>query len=74
VNEQENVTGPIHIHGDLCARHAGHAKVASDPVRMVHDYDEFRVNVVGVCQSCPWNYLTVSFALGNGPPDLVGQP
>ncbi|WP_162795155.1 DUF5318 family protein [Nonomuraea lactucae] len=71
---RENFTGATYVHGDLRARHAGRAKVASDLVRMAHDYDEFRVSLVGVCQGSPWHHLTVSFVLGNGPPDLAGRP
>ncbi|MBB3729647.1 hypothetical protein FHR33_005507 [Nonomuraea dietziae] len=39
---------------------------------MAHDYVEFRVYAVEVCQGCSWNHLTVSNVLGNGPPDTVG--
>ncbi len=35
---------------------------------MAHEYEEFRVYVVEVCQGCSWNHLTVSFVLGNGGP------
>lgn len=73
VCERENVTNVTYVYGDALGRHAGQAKVTSELVSMAHDYDEFRVYVVEVCQGCSWNYLTVSYVLGNGPPDLVGQ-
>ncbi|MEV4390913.1 DUF5318 family protein [Nonomuraea sp. NPDC049607] len=74
VCERENVTNVTYVYGDSLGRHAGQAKATSELVEMAHDYDEFRVYVVEVCQGCSWNHLTVSFVLGNGPPDLVGQP
>ncbi|TDD35558.1 hypothetical protein E1286_39470 [Nonomuraea terrae] len=73
VCEKENVTNVTYVHGDSLGRHAGRAKVTSELAVMAHDYDEFRVYVVEVCQGCSWNHLTVSYVLGNGPPDLVGQ-
>ncbi|MGP3964652.1 DUF5318 family protein [Nonomuraea sp. 3N208] len=73
VCERENVTNVTYVYGDALGRHAGQAKVASELAAMAHDYDEFRVYVVEVCQGCSWNHLTVSYVLGNGPPDLNGQ-
>ncbi|MFI6395250.1 DUF5318 family protein [Nonomuraea sp. NPDC050547] len=74
VCERENVTNVTYVYGDSLGRHAGQAKATSELVDMAHDYDEFRVYVVEVCQGCSWNHLAVSYVLGNGPPDLVGQP
>lgn len=71
VCEKENVTDVTYVYGDSLGRHAGQAKVTSELAVMAHDYDEFRVYVVEVCQGCSWNHLTVSYVLGNGPPDLV---
>ncbi|MGV9378892.1 DUF5318 family protein [Nonomuraea sp. NPDC003707] len=73
VCERENVTNVTYVYGDALGRQAGQAKVTSELVAMAHDYDEFRVYVVEVCQGCSWNHLTVSYVLGNGPPDLVSQ-
>ncbi|WP_311132171.1 DUF5318 family protein [Nonomuraea gerenzanensis] len=73
VCEKENVTNVTYVYGDCLGRHAGQAKVTSELAAMAHDYDEFRVYVVEVCQGCSWNHLTVSYVLGNGPPDLAGQ-
>jgi len=73
VCERENVTNVTYVYGDALGRHAGQAKVTSELADMAHDYDEFRVYVVEVCQGCSWNHLTVSYVLGNGPPDLAGQ-
>ncbi|TDD17685.1 DUF5318 family protein [Nonomuraea diastatica] len=73
VCERENVTHVTYVYGECLGRHAGQAKVTSELIAMAHDYDEFRVYVVEVCQGCSWNHLTVSYVLGNGPPDLVGQ-
>ncbi|MEV4217438.1 MULTISPECIES: DUF5318 family protein [unclassified Nonomuraea] len=73
VCERENVTNVTYVYGDSRSRHAGRAKVTSELAAMAHDYDEFRVYVVEVCQGCSWNHLTVSFVLGNGPPDVAAR-
>jgi hypothetical protein len=74
VCRRQNVTNVTYVYGESLGRHAGQAKATSELVGMAHDYDEFRVYVVEVCQGCSWNHLTVSYVLGNGPPDLVGRP
>ncbi|MFG3437536.1 DUF5318 family protein [Nonomuraea sp. NPDC047897] len=68
-----NAPDGVNVRGRWSARHAGPAKVASEPVKMVHDYDEHRVCAVEVCQGRSNDHLTVSFVLGNGPPDLAGR-
>lgn len=73
VCEKENVTNVTYVYGDSLGRQAGAAKIASQLAEMSHDYDEFRVYAVEVCQGCSWNHLTASFVFGNGPPDLVGR-
>ncbi|MET8985670.1 DUF5318 family protein [Nonomuraea wenchangensis] len=73
VCERENVTHVTYVYGDSLGSHAGQAKAASELAAMAHDYDEFRVYVVEVCQGCSWNHLTVSYVLGNGPPEPAGQ-
>ncbi|MET9343501.1 DUF5318 family protein [Nonomuraea sp. NPDC003804] len=69
---RENVTNVTYVYGDALGRHAGRAKATSEILEMAHDYEEFRVYVVEVCQGCSWNHLTVSYVLGTGPPDSVG--
>ncbi len=71
VCQGKNVTNVTHVHGDPPGSHADQAKLMSESADMAHDYDEFRVHLVEVCQGCSWNHLTVSFVLGNGPPALV---
>jgi hypothetical protein len=71
---RENVTNVTYVYGESLGRHAGRVKATSELVVMAHDYEEFRVYVVEVCQGCSWNHLTVSYVLGKGPPDLVGHP
>lgn len=63
------MTHVTYVYGDQLGRVAGHVKATSDLVQMALEYQEFRVYVVEVCQSCAWNHLTVSFVLGtDGPP------
>ncbi|WP_311772236.1 DUF5318 family protein [Sphaerisporangium siamense] len=66
--EHRNVTHVTYVYGDQLGRVTGHVKATSDLVQMAHEYEEFRVYVVEVCQGCSWNHLTVSFVLGNGGP------
>ncbi|MEU8104133.1 DUF5318 family protein [Nonomuraea muscovyensis] len=73
VRAHANATEATKVRGSRSARHAGPAKVASEPVKMVHDDDEHRVCAVEVCQGRSSDHLTVSFVLGNGPPDLAGR-
>jgi hypothetical protein len=66
--EHQNVTHVTYVYGDQLGRSTGRVKATSDLVQMAHEYEEFRVYVVEVCQGCSWNHLTVSFVLGNGGP------
>ncbi|WP_084955387.1 DUF5318 family protein [Thermoactinospora rubra] len=59
-SRRENVTEAARAREDSSGGHAGQAKAASERVEMVHDYDEFRVCVVEVCQGCSSNHLTVA--------------
>ncbi|MCG5215663.1 DUF5318 family protein [Streptosporangium soli] len=68
VCERQNVTNVTYVYGDELGRSVGRVKASSDLVEMAHEYREFRVYVVEVCQGCAWNHLTVSFVLGNGDP------
>ncbi|PZG49814.1 hypothetical protein C1I98_11290 [Spongiactinospora gelatinilytica] len=68
VCERQNVTHVTYVYGDELGRSVGRVKSTSDLAEMAHEYREFRVYVVEVCQGCAWNHLAVSFVLGNGDP------
>jgi hypothetical protein len=44
----------------------GRARPTRDLAALAHEYDEFRVYVVEVCEDCGWNHLVVSYMLGTG--------
>lgn len=74
VRRRENVTYVTHVDARSPHSHADQAELAAESGDMAQDYEEFRVNVVEVCQGCSWNRLTVRFLLGNGPPPVVSLP
>ena len=49
-------------------QYEGRVKQARELAEMAAEYGEFRVYVVEVCQSCGWNHLATSYALGTGEP------
>jgi hypothetical protein len=74
VCQGENVTYVTHVDDQAPHSHADQAELAAESGDMAQDYEEFRVNVVEVCQGCSWNRLTARFLLGNGPPPVVSLP
>ena len=67
-----NVTHVTYVYGDELGQYAGRVKKTSELTQMAAEYGEFRVYVVEVCQSCGWNHLAMSYALGTGEPS-AGQ-
>lgn len=74
VCQGENVTYVTHVEGPSPHGHADQAEPVAESGDMAQDYEEFRVNVVEVCQGCSWNRLTARLLLGNGPPPVVSLP
>ncbi|GAA2120055.1 DUF5318 family protein [Actinomadura alba] len=66
VCRRERLTHVTYVYGDELGRYAGRVKTTDELAEMAHEYGEFRVYVVEVCQSCAWNHLTVSYVLGHG--------
>lgn len=67
LRERGNVAHVTCAYGDVPGRVAGRVKASSDLVEMAHEYEEFRVYVVEVCQGCGWHHTAVSYVLGTGP-------
>ena len=44
----------------------GRARATRELAGLAHEYDEFHVYVVEVCQGCGWNHLVTSYVLGTG--------
>lgn len=66
VCRKERLTHVTYVYGDELGRYAGRVKVTDELQEMAREFGEFRVYVVEVCQSCAWNYLTLSYVLGYG--------
>jgi hypothetical protein len=57
-----------YVFGDELGAYSGRIKATKELEPMAHQYGEFRVYVVEVCQGCAWNHLITSFVLGDGVP------
>ena len=62
------LTHVTYVYGDELGQYEGRVKQARELAEMAAEYGEFRVYVVEVCQSCGWNHLATSYALGTGEP------
>lgn len=57
-----------YVFGDELGAYSGRIKATGELEPMAHQYGEFRVYVVEVCQGCAWNHLITSYVLGDGVP------
>lgn len=57
-----------HVFGDELGYRSGRVVASATLPQMAHEHGEFRVYVVEVCESCGWNHLHLSYALGDGVP------
>jgi Family of unknown function (DUF5318) len=62
------LTHVTYVYGDELGQYEGRVKQTRELAEMAAEYGEFRVYVVEVCQSCGWNHLASSYALGTGEP------
>ena len=68
VCRKENLTHLTYVFGDELGHLSGRIRATRELEAMAHEYGEFTVYVVEVCQNCQWNHLTMSFVLGDGVP------
>jgi hypothetical protein len=68
VCRKETLTHVTYVFGDELGPYSGRIKATNELEPMAREHGEFRVYVVEVCQGCAWNYLNVSFVLGDGVP------
>ena len=54
------------VFGDQLGQYSGRIKQANELEEMAHEFGEFKVVVVEVCQSCRWNHMILSYLLGDG--------
>ncbi len=57
-----------YVYGDQLGPYAGRIRATSELAPMAHQFGEFMVYVVEVCQRCHWNFLITTYVLGDGVP------
>ena len=62
-NDLVNLT---YVFGDQLGQFSGRIKQTAELEEMAHQFGEFKVVVVEVCQSCGWNHMILSYLLGDG--------
>ena len=55
-----------YVFGDQLGQFSGRIKQTTELEDMAHQFGEFKVVVVEVCQSCGWNHMILSYLLGDG--------
>lgn len=55
-----------YVFGDQLGQYSGRIKRTTELEEMAHEYGEFKVVVVEVCQDCHWNHMILSYLLGDG--------
>jgi Family of unknown function (DUF5318) len=55
-----------YVFGDQLGQFSGRIKQTSELEEMAHQFGEFKVVVVEVCQSCGWNHMILAYLLGDG--------
>ena len=57
-----------YVFGDELGPFSGRVKSSPELPVMAYEHGQFRVYVVEVCDECGWNFLTMSYVLGDGVP------
>jgi hypothetical protein len=70
---KEQLVEVTYTYGD-CFKEAtnGRVRQRGELPELAHEFAEFTVYVVEVCQSCAWNHLTLSYVLGTADPHETG--
>ena len=55
-----------YVFGDQLGQYSGRIKQTTELEEMAHEFGEFKVVVVEVCQACGWNHMILSYLLGDG--------
>jgi hypothetical protein len=66
VCQTPNLTTLSYVFGDQLGQYSGRIKRTPELEEMAHEFGEFKVVVVEVCQSCHWNHMILSYLLGDG--------
>lgn len=57
-----------YVFGDELGAYSGRIRTTADLPTMAHQFGRFAVYVVEVCQRCHWNFLVMTYVLGDGVP------
>jgi hypothetical protein len=66
VCESDGLVNLQYVFGEQLGQFSGRIKHTAELEEMAHQYGEFRVVVVEVCQACSWNQMILSYKLGDG--------
>ncbi len=66
--KRTNLDHVTYVYGDELGPYAGRIRSTDELAKMSHQFGEFRVYVVEVCQECSWNFLLSTYVLGDGVP------
>lgn len=68
VCRRSNLSHVTYAFGAQLGPYSGRVKASAELPQMAHEFGEFRVYVVEVCQECSWNHLHIAYTLGDGTP------
>lgn len=57
-----------YVYGDQLGPYSGRIRATDELPRMAHQFGEFTVYVLEVCRRCHWNFLSMTYVLGDGVP------
>lgn len=66
VCQAPNLSTLSYVFGEQLGQYSGRIKRTVELEEMAHEYGEFKVVVVEVCQTCSWNHMILSYLLGDG--------
>lgn len=66
VCDKPELTTLRYTFGDQLGQYSGRIKATRELEEMAHEFGEFKVVVVEVCLACRWNFMVLSYLLGDG--------
>lgn len=66
VCDKRELTTLRYVFGDQLGQYSGRIKFTRELEEMAHEFGEFKVVVVEICLSCSWNFMVLSYLLGDG--------
>jgi hypothetical protein len=64
--DKPDLTTLHYVFGDQLGQYSGRIKRTAELEEMAHQFGEFKVVVVEVCTACGWNFLIMTYLLGDG--------